>query len=103
MNYEVMFNLIDQAKELLERNPGGKADPQMIAEFKSIEKAMLAACPGNGVVVQKAGGMSDWAAMLYRSRKPKGYTFEQLRTFLHHDLYSLRKAMEMLQRHGPNS
>jgi len=96
MDYEALFSLIDEAEKLLESHPGGKKDAEALAEWKQIASAMMAASDNHPTVDQKANGAVDWAEILYRARAPKGYTFEELRTLIGGDLYSLRKALQIL-------
>lgn len=97
MNYETMYSLIGEAEELLEAHPGGAKDPEALAELKRLAAAMMRESDNSGLVDQKAKGAVDWAVMLYRSRQPKGYTFDQLRYFISGNLYSLRKALQIQQ------
>ena len=92
-----MFLLIQEAEKLLESHPGGKKDPEALAEWKQLAAAMMVASDDHPTVDQKANGAVDWAVMLYRSRQPKGYTFEHLQTIIGGELYSLRKALQILQ------
>jgi hypothetical protein len=92
-----MFSLIQEAEKLLESHPGGKKDPEALAEWQQLASAMMVASDNHATVDQKANGAVDWAVMLYRSRAPKGYTFEHLRTIIAGELYSLRIALQILQ------
>ena len=97
MNFETMYSLIQEAENLLKSNPGGKKDPEAFAEWQRLASEMMEESGNHPTVDQKANGAVDWAVMLYRSRAPKGYTFEHLRTIIGGELYSLRKALQILQ------
>lgn len=97
MNYETMYALIEEANQLLETHPGGKKDPEAIAGLRRLAAAMMTESNNSGLVDQKASAAVDWALMLYRSRTPKGYSFEQLRQFISGEFYSLRKALQIQQ------
>jgi len=97
VDYKAMFRLIDDAEKHLAANPGGGKNPEALQGFKSFAAQMLVASCHNGTVDQKAASMEEWASMLYRSRAPKGYTFEHLRTLIGGELYSMRIALQILQ------